>query len=49
MKLFVVVLGCLLVLAFLSWMTVSMQEVVQHHDEMKHAQQIVAQQHTNAP
>ncbi|HEX4139534.1 MAG TPA: hypothetical protein VHY09_04255 [Candidatus Methylacidiphilales bacterium] len=49
MKLFVVVLGCLLVIAFLTWMTVSMQQVVDHRQEMKRAQEIVAQQRTNAP
>jgi hypothetical protein len=49
MKLFVVVLGCLLVIAFLAWMTASMQQIVDHRQEMKHAQEIVQQQHTNAP
>ena len=49
MKLFVVVLGCLLVIAFMAWMTASMQAVVDHRAEMKRAQQISQQQHTNAP
>jgi hypothetical protein len=49
MKLFVVVLGCVLVVAFLTWMTVSMQQIVDHRAELKHAQEIVAQQRTNAP
>ncbi len=46
MKLFIVVLGCLLVIAFLAWMTASMQQIVDHHAEMKRAQQISQQQHT---
>jgi len=50
MKLFVVVLGCLLVVAFMAWMTLSMQQIVDHRAEMKRVQQIAAQQHhTNAP
>ena len=44
MKLFVVVLGCILVVAFLAWMTASMQQIVEHRDGMRHAQQIAAQQ-----
>jgi hypothetical protein len=49
MKLFLVVLGCLLVVAFLGWMTTSMQQIVDHRAEMKRAQQIAAQHRTNAP
>jgi hypothetical protein len=49
MKLFVVVLGCLLVVALMFWMTASMQRIVDHRDEMKHAQQIAEQQRTNVP
>ena len=49
MKLFFVVLGCLLVVSFLAWMTSSMQQIVDHRAEMKRAQQIAAQQRTNAP
>jgi hypothetical protein len=48
MKLFVVILGCLLVIAFMTWMTVSLQKIQIHRDEMKHAQAISRQQ-TNAP
>ena len=48
MKLFVVLLGVLLIIAFLTWMTISMQQIVDHRDEMKRMQQI-AQQRTNAP
>jgi hypothetical protein len=48
MKLFVVVLGCLLVLAFLTWMTASLQQIQVHRDAVKHAQEMV-QQRTNAP
>jgi len=49
MKLFVVVLGCLLVLAFMTWMTLSLQQIQVHRDEMKHVQQITQQSATNAP
>ncbi len=49
MKLFFVLLGCLLVVAFLAWMTASMQQIVDHRAEMKRVQQIAQQQHTNAP
>jgi hypothetical protein len=49
MKLFVVVLGCLLIVAFLAWMTASMQQIVDHRAEVKRVQQIEAQQRTNAP
>ena len=49
MKLFFVVLGCLLVVAFMGWMTMSMQQIVDHRAEMKRAQQIAAQQRTNTP
>ncbi len=49
MKLFFVVLGCLLVVAFMAWMTASMQQIVDHRAEMKRAQQIAQQHHTNAP
>ena len=49
MKLFVVVLGCLLVVTFMYWVTDSLQQIVDHRDEMKHVQQIAAQQRTNAP
>jgi hypothetical protein len=49
MKLFFVVLGCLLVVSFLAWMTASMQQVIDHRDEMKRARQIAQQQQTNAP
>ena len=48
MKLFIVVLGCLLVVAFMTWMTVSLQKIQIHRDEVKHVQAI-AQQPTNAP
>ena len=48
MKLFIVVLGCLLVVAFMTWMTVSLQKIQVHRDEMKHVQAI-SQQQTNAP
>ncbi len=49
MKLFLVVLGCLLVVAFLAWMTASMQQIVDHREEMKRVQQIAQQQRTNVP
>jgi len=49
MKLFFVVLGCLLVVAFMAWMTASMQAIVDHRAEMKRVQQIAQQQHPNAP
>jgi len=50
MKLFFVVLGCLLVVAFMGWMTMSMQQIVDHRAEMKRVQEIAQkQQHTNAP
>jgi hypothetical protein len=48
MKLFVVVLGLLLVVAFLTWMTVSLQKIQIHRDEVKHVQAI-SQQQTNTP
>jgi hypothetical protein len=38
MKLFVVVFGCLLVVAFLTWMTVALQKIQVHRDEMKRVQ-----------
>ena len=38
MKLFVVVFGCLLVVAFLTWMTVSLDKIQMHRDEMKRVQ-----------
>jgi hypothetical protein len=40
MKLFVVLLGCLLVVAVMTWMTVALQKIQIHRDEMKHAQAI---------
>ena len=49
MKLFFVLLGCLLVVAFLAWMTASMQQIVDHRAEMKRVQQIAQLQRTNAP
>jgi hypothetical protein len=48
MKLFVVVFGCLLVVAFLTWMTVSLQKIQVHRDEMKRVQTLT-QPHPNAP
>lgn len=42
MKLFVVVLGCLLVVAFLTWMTVSLEKIQMHHDEMKRVHEAAA-------
>jgi len=49
MKLFIVVLGCLLMVAFISWMTISLQKIQIHRDEMKHAREISKQQQTNTP
>jgi hypothetical protein len=48
MKLFIVVLGCLLVVAFMTWMTISLQKIQIHRDEIKHVQSI-SQQQTNPP
>jgi hypothetical protein len=48
MKLFIVVLGCLLVVAFMTWMTVSLQKIQIHRDEIKHVQSI-SQQQPHAP
>ncbi len=48
MKLFVVVFGLLLMVAFLTWMTVSLQKIQVHRDEIKHVQAITQQQ-TNIP
>jgi hypothetical protein len=48
MKLFVIVFGLLLMVAFLTWMTVSLQKIQVHRDEMKRVQAI-AQQQTNTP
>jgi hypothetical protein len=44
MKLFIVVLGCLLVVAFMTWMTVSLQKIQIHRDEVRHVQAISRQQ-----
>jgi uncharacterized membrane protein len=49
MKLFVVVLGCVVVVAFMAWMTISLQQIQVHRDEMKHAREIAQEQRTNAP
>jgi hypothetical protein len=48
MKLFIVVLGCLLVVAFMTWMTVSLEKIQVHRDEVKHVQEI-SQGQTNSP
>lgn len=48
MKLFVVVFGLLLIVAFLTWMTVSLQKIQDHREEMKRVQAIT-QQRTNTP
>ena len=48
MKLFVVVLGCLLVVAFMAWMTFSLQQIEDHRAEVKRVQSLVQRQ-TNAP
>jgi hypothetical protein len=48
MKLFVVVFGCLVVIAFLTWMTMSLDKIQMHRDEMKRVQSI-SQPHTPTP
>jgi hypothetical protein len=48
MKLFVVVLGCFLVVALMTWMTLSLQQITDHRAEVKRVQSIVQKQ-TNAP
>ena len=40
MKLFVVVFGCLLMVAFLTWMTVSLEKIQMHRDNMKHVEEL---------
>ena len=40
MKLFVVVFGCLMMVAFLTWMTISLQKIQMHRDNMKHVQEL---------
>jgi hypothetical protein len=45
MKLFVVVLGCLLLVAALSWMTITLDRIQEHHDEMKHVRDAAAGVH----
>jgi hypothetical protein len=50
MKLFVVVLGCLLVVGFMTWMTLTLEKIQVHRDEIKRVQQITQQRAaTNAP
>lgn len=48
MKLFVVVFGLLLVVAFLTWMTLSVEKIQVHRDEVKRVQGLVHPQ-TNTP
>jgi hypothetical protein len=49
MKLFFVVLGCLLVVAFMTWMTLALDKIQMHRDNMKHVQEIQQQQQQQHP
>jgi hypothetical protein len=45
MKLFIVLVGCLLVVAALTWITLRLDRIQKHHDEMKRAREAAAAQH----